>query len=139
MPIEIITVFITVGLNALFWLLQKYIQKVLNKRMENADIEKKEADTDNMDSDTIQNLVDGMAKLNDLYEAQLNKNVSFAQENSRLSQRIRELEGSYREIMKQNEELTKKNAEMSIVLKELKAENEALRRLIVQKQIAEDC
>jgi len=131
MPIEIITVFITVGLNGAFWFLQRH----LNKRKESAEIEKTEADTDNVDSETIQNLVEGMGKLDALYENQLTKNALFAEKNARLHKKVVELERSYKEIVEQNRLLIKENAEMNITLRELKRENESLRRLIISDKI----
>ena len=131
MPIEIITVIITAALNILFWVIQRFF----NRKSDAAAVEKSEAETDNIDSGTIQNLVDGMSKLNDMYEGQMAKNEAFAMENAGLRKRISELESSYDDIVKQNRILKKENEEMNIALRELKAENEALRKLIVDNQM----
>lgn len=133
MPIEIITVIITAALNILFWVIQRFF----NRKSDAAALDKSEAETDNIDSGTIQNLVDGMSKLNDMYEGQMAKNEAFATENAGLRRRISELESSYNDIVEQNRILKKENEEMNIVLRELKSENEALRKLIVDNQMAQ--
>jgi len=136
--IGVTTVVLSGAVNVGMWKLQK----IADKKKDAAELEKTTAETDNIDSETIQNLIDSIKNLQTLHDEELKKSTDRARENDDLRKDIKKqaaqismLETSYKAIVLQNEKLIRENEEMKKAIVELTAENAALRKLITDEQI----
>jgi len=136
--IGVTTVVLSGAVNVGMWKLQK----IADKKKDAAELEKTTAETDNIDSETIQNLIDSIKNLQTLHDEEIKKSTDRARENDDLRKDIKKqaaqismLETSYKAIVLQNEKLIRENEEMKKAIVELTAENAALRKLITDEQI----
>lgn len=148
----IIAVVVTPTMTLILW----YVQKLLNKKKNKTQEEKAVAETDNVDSETIQNLVETVddllitvGKLKGDYTNELFEKIDLTKEMQLQSKEISRLEAI---ISEQSKRFSRENAEMLVAFEtlnneysellakfdNLKKENESLRRLLIDKQIKEE-
>jgi len=90
---------------------------------------------DKNEGETINGLIDSVKTLNDLYNAQVEKQGILFKEYFEQSERISQLERDYEIVLEQNKILTEKNIELGLELEELRGENINLRGIIVELTI----
>jgi len=145
MDSEITTTIITIVVAGAMQLILRFFQKKSDKKKEAAALEKSASEIDNTDSETIQNLIDSIDRLQGLHEEERKKSQTRAEENENLCQQIKKqanqisiLETSYKILGRQNEKLLRENEEMKKAILDLTVENAALRKLITDEQIKKD-
>lgn len=127
----VITVVLTSIMSTLLWL----IQKRFDKKKDALNAQKTAAETDNVDSATIEKLANSVKTLQGLHQNLLIKYKEVYDSNILQAKEIAELTRIQENIVEQNKILLEENSRITESIRLVQKENESLREIVSSEQL----